>query len=248
MRLQIEDMNSLEKATLQNCRNCLLEDLDPTMSFLSQLYCARIITEDQKDRVEVNLYVIFTSGHLSYLHCLYLFACSDVQHICVVFLFCFSQSCVTYVACFSGLSFVDCPSVFSNVYLNISSCTGCFTISVGNNICYMYISTAPVVLPYMLYVYTIYPLSIVIISQDLLFFHNMRWIRDRFNVQCKKAFVHFYCTNTTDHNGSVHVYAFFFYPIFVILLLAEVNYCTYIIIDMIYVVQTKLFYHSLFVV
>jgi hypothetical protein len=76
----------------------------------------------------------------------------------------------------------------------------------------------------------------------------MRWIRDRLNVQCKKAFVHVYCTNTTDHNGSVHVYAGFFYPIFVILLLAEVYYCTYIIIDMIYVVQTKLFYHSLFVV
>ena len=94
MRPQIEDMNSLEKATLQNCRNCLLEDLDPTMSFLSQLYCARIITEDQKDRVEVNLYVIFTSGVgglMSYLHCLYLFACSDVQHMlcCVFVLFVF---------------------------------------------------------------------------------------------------------------------------------------------------------------
>jgi hypothetical protein len=38
----------------------------------------------------------------------------------------------------------------------------------------------------------------------------MRWIRDRLNVQCKKAFVHVYCTNTTDHNGSVHVYAVFF--------------------------------------
>jgi len=34
---------------------------------------------------------------------------------CVVFLFCFSSSCVPYVASFSGLSIVDYPSVFSNV-------------------------------------------------------------------------------------------------------------------------------------
>ncbi|VDI11580.1 Hypothetical predicted protein [Mytilus galloprovincialis] len=52
MLLHTEDMNQIEKATLQNCRNCLLEDLDPTMSFLSLLYCSKIITEDQKDRVE----------------------------------------------------------------------------------------------------------------------------------------------------------------------------------------------------
>jgi len=28
---------------------------------------------------------------------------------CVMFLFCFSSSCVPYVASFSGLSFFDCP-------------------------------------------------------------------------------------------------------------------------------------------
>ena len=28
---------------------------------------------------------------------------------CVVFLFCFSSSCVPYVVSFSGLSFYDCP-------------------------------------------------------------------------------------------------------------------------------------------
>jgi len=28
---------------------------------------------------------------------------------CVVFLFCFSSSCGSYVASFSGLFFVDCP-------------------------------------------------------------------------------------------------------------------------------------------
>jgi hypothetical protein len=37
---------------------------------------------------------------------------------CVVFLFCFSSSCVPYAARFSGLSFFfNSPSVFSNVYL-----------------------------------------------------------------------------------------------------------------------------------
>ena len=35
----------------------------------------------------------------------------------VVFLFCFSSSCLLYVASFSGLSFFDYPSVFSNIYL-----------------------------------------------------------------------------------------------------------------------------------
>ncbi len=36
---------------------------------------------------------------------------------CVVFLFCLSSSCVSYVASFSGLSIVIAPSVFSSVYL-----------------------------------------------------------------------------------------------------------------------------------
>jgi hypothetical protein len=35
---------------------------------------------------------------------------------CVVFLLCFSSSCVLYVASFSGLSFLITPAVFSNVY------------------------------------------------------------------------------------------------------------------------------------
>jgi len=35
----------------------------------------------------------------------------------ILFLFYFSSSCVTYVASFSGLSFCDSPSVFSNFYL-----------------------------------------------------------------------------------------------------------------------------------
>jgi len=56
---------------------------------------------------------------MSYLRYLCLFAYSGLQTYCVVFLFCFSSSCVHYVASFSGLSifFVGiAPSVFSNVY------------------------------------------------------------------------------------------------------------------------------------
>jgi hypothetical protein len=36
---------------------------------------------------------------------------------CVVFLLCFSSSCVPFVASFSGLSNLIAFSVFSNVYL-----------------------------------------------------------------------------------------------------------------------------------
>jgi hypothetical protein len=41
--------------------------------------------------------------------CLFPHCC--IQHIlyCVVFLFCFSSSCVPYIASFSGLSICDCP-------------------------------------------------------------------------------------------------------------------------------------------
>ncbi|KAJ8321585.1 LOW QUALITY PROTEIN: hypothetical protein KUTeg_000056 [Tegillarca granosa] len=52
MKLLDENMNISEKTTLQNCRNCFLEDLDPTMTFLSSLYCAGILTEDQRDRID----------------------------------------------------------------------------------------------------------------------------------------------------------------------------------------------------
>jgi hypothetical protein len=44
---------------------------------------------------------------MSYLRYVCLFTYSSVQH--VVFLFCFSSSCVFYVASFSGLSMLDCP-------------------------------------------------------------------------------------------------------------------------------------------
>jgi hypothetical protein len=49
---------------------------------------------------------------MSYLRYLCLIAYNDVQHICVVFLFCLSSSCMTNVASFSGLLIFDCPFGF----------------------------------------------------------------------------------------------------------------------------------------
>jgi len=47
---------------------------------------------------------------MSYLRHLCLFAYTVVSNICcVVFLFCFSSSCVPFVASFSGFSIFDCP-------------------------------------------------------------------------------------------------------------------------------------------
>ena len=55
---------------------------------------------------------------MSYLRYLCLFGYIGVQHI-VVFLLCFSLSCIPYFASFSGLFILIAPSVFSNVYLHI---------------------------------------------------------------------------------------------------------------------------------
>jgi hypothetical protein len=53
---------------------------------------------------------LFVGRLMSYLRYLCLFAHnSDVHQILCVFLFCFSSSCVPYVASFSGLSIFDCP-------------------------------------------------------------------------------------------------------------------------------------------
>lgn len=49
----LPEMDPREKATLKNCLNCFLEDLDPTLTFLSQMVCSGVITDDQKDRIEV---------------------------------------------------------------------------------------------------------------------------------------------------------------------------------------------------
>jgi len=60
------------------------------------------------------------------LFTLFLFACIVMSNTyCVVFLFCFSSSYVSYVASFSGLPFLIAPSVFSNIYLSCVLCTLC---------------------------------------------------------------------------------------------------------------------------
>lgn len=51
----LPEMDPREKATLKNCLNCFLEDLDPTLTFLSQMVCSGVITDDQKDRIEVKI-------------------------------------------------------------------------------------------------------------------------------------------------------------------------------------------------
>jgi hypothetical protein len=49
----------------------------------------------------------FVGGFMSNLRYVCLLAYSGVQHYCVVF--CFSTSCVPYVASLFGLSIFDCP-------------------------------------------------------------------------------------------------------------------------------------------
>ena len=52
-----------------------------------------------------------------YLRYLFLFVYSGVQHILCCVSCRLSLSCITYVATFSGLSIFDCPSLFSNIFL-----------------------------------------------------------------------------------------------------------------------------------
>ena len=65
---------------------------------------------------------VFTSSCLQESSCFIYVICVCLCIVmsntyCVVFLFCFSSSCVHYVVSFSGISICYCPSVFSYVYL-----------------------------------------------------------------------------------------------------------------------------------
>jgi len=64
---------------------------------------------------------IVCRGLMSYL----CYLCLLAHRYYVVFLLCFSWSCVPYVVSFSALSFLTAPSVFSNVYLNKLKCVYC---------------------------------------------------------------------------------------------------------------------------
>ena len=73
---------------------------------------------------------VFTSSSLYDDECLYVI-CVCLRLVvsntcCVMFLFCFSLSCVPYVAGFSGLSCLIAPSVFSNVYVMSMFCRSLF--------------------------------------------------------------------------------------------------------------------------
>ena len=65
---------------------------------------------------------VFTSSCLQERSCLTYVLCVCLHSVvsntyCVVFLFCFSSSCVPYVASFSRFPILIVPSLFSNVYL-----------------------------------------------------------------------------------------------------------------------------------
>jgi hypothetical protein len=82
------------------------------VSLHSEFRVVMSVTISALKRYSVRLYLqLFVGGLMSYLRYLCLFVYSGIQHIlcCVVFLLCFSSSCVPFVASFSGLSFFDCP-------------------------------------------------------------------------------------------------------------------------------------------
>jgi len=76
-----------------------------------------------KTMVGSSLPPVFVEGIVSYLRYLSLFAHRGVKYIlCCVFCFVCLRLvfCVPNVASFSGLSILDCRSVFFNLYLNIN--------------------------------------------------------------------------------------------------------------------------------
>ena len=62
----------------------------------------------------IQKYTCSTGTYSSHYVCLRI---AVLNIYCVVFLLCFSSSCVPYVTNFSGLSLLIIPSVFPNVYL-----------------------------------------------------------------------------------------------------------------------------------
>ena len=75
----------------------------------------------RKTKIKYPYLQLFAEGLMSYLRYVCLFAHSGVQHILCLFLFCFSSSCVPYVASFSYLCFfLIAPSVLSVVYFDVA--------------------------------------------------------------------------------------------------------------------------------
>jgi hypothetical protein len=79
----------------------------------SELRGVMSVAKSVYKRCLVRLYFqLFVGEHMSYLRylCMFVYLRIVVSNTyCVVFLFCFSSSCVPYVAMCSGLSSLDCP-------------------------------------------------------------------------------------------------------------------------------------------
>jgi hypothetical protein len=88
------------------------------VSLRSEFRVVMSVTISACKRCSVRFYLqLFVGALMSYLRYLCLLAYSGVIN-CVVFLLCFSSSCLPYVASLSeNYPFVIDPAVFSNVYL-----------------------------------------------------------------------------------------------------------------------------------
>ena len=74
------------------------------------------MSHDFAFRIQCRRRLVCKVSCLIYVICVCLRIVVSITY-CVVFLFCFSSSCVPYVARFSRLTMFYCPSVFSNVLL-----------------------------------------------------------------------------------------------------------------------------------
>ena len=85
----------------------------PCLYVLSSVLCCPLRFRHKND-----VLFVFTSSCLQESACLIYVICVCLRIMVCNVLFCFSSSCVPYVASFSGcLPFLITPSVFSNVYL-----------------------------------------------------------------------------------------------------------------------------------
>ena len=80
------------------------------MCLHSEFHVAMSVSIDFRIKNDVRLYLELFVGMfmLSYVICVCLRVVVPYTY-CVLFLHCFSLSCVPYVASFSGLSIFDCP-------------------------------------------------------------------------------------------------------------------------------------------
>ena len=102
------------EAPINYCDNYIIANQYSTNRSIDR---AIVITSNKND-----VRFAFTSSCLQESSCLTYVLCACLHSVvfnkyCVVFLFCFSSSCVPYVASFSGLPILVVPSLFSNIDL-----------------------------------------------------------------------------------------------------------------------------------